>query len=264
MIALIDGDIILWRVGRTTDNDPEWVAAARAEEMLDNILTKTSASGFQVFLSDSRENNFRWQLWQGYKANRPPDKPTHYDFLKELMLSKWKARIAFGMEADDALGISQVDSLYAFDPDPRYWHQPKHLDTVICSIDKDLLQIPGNHYNFVNDEFKCITWYEGMLHFYRQMLVGDKSDNIRGCRGIGPVKAAKALDGTYDPDAEILDQEEILSRIFDLYLKQEDSMSSEEILQHMLLVGRLLKIKQQDGEGIWHFPQSQVTQESFA
>ncbi len=45
------------------------------------------------------------------------------------------------MEADDALGIAQ-DQIEHFDP--AVSHQPEY-NTVICSIDKDLLQIPGLH-----------------------------------------------------------------------------------------------------------------------
>ena len=82
---------------------------------------------------------------------------------------------ATGMEADDYLGI----------------HQNK--DTIICSIDKDLLQVSGRHYNFVKKEFYEIEELEGLRKFYKQLLTGDTSDHIKGIEGIGPVKAEKAL-----------------------------------------------------------------------
>lgn len=65
---------------------------------------------------------------------------------------------------------------------------------VICSVDKDLLQIPGKHYNFVKKEFCEISEIEGLRNFYKQMLIGDPADNIFGVKGIGKVKAANLID----------------------------------------------------------------------
>ena len=81
-----------------------------------------------------------------------------------------------GYEADDALGMNQTK------------------DTIICSIDKDLDMIPGNHYNFVKDIHYEVNEDEAIRNFYKQMLTGDRVDNIIGIRGIGPVKASKLLD----------------------------------------------------------------------
>lgn len=67
-------------------------------------------------------------------------------------------------------------------------------DTIICSIDKDLLQIPGKHFNFVKQEFKEVTIENGIKHFYSQMVIGDRSDNIIGINGLGEKKTAKLLD----------------------------------------------------------------------
>jgi 5'-3' exonuclease len=74
------------------------------------------------------------------------------------------------------------------------------MSTVICSIDKDLLQIPGRHYNFVKKEHKVVDLDQGLKHLYLQSLIGDRSDNIIGVAGIGPVKAEQAL-------AELLPEE---------------------------------------------------------
>jgi 5'-3' exonuclease len=83
------------------------------------------------------------------------------------------------MEADDYLGINQ------------------HESSIICSIDKDLLQVPGKHYNIVKKEFYEIDEETGFRNFYTQLLTGDTSDNIKGIAGIGPVKAKKALTGYF-------------------------------------------------------------------
>ena len=38
-----------------------------------------------------------------------------------------------------------------------------------------------------------IEEYEGIVNFYKQILTGDRVDNIVGLKGIGPVKATKIL-----------------------------------------------------------------------
>lgn len=64
---------------------------------------------------------------------------------------------------------------------------------VIASIDKDLLAIPGRHYNFVKQEFYNITPIAGMRHFYFQLIMGDRSDNIPGYDGVMRIKPPKFL-----------------------------------------------------------------------
>jgi 5'-3' exonuclease len=75
-------------------------------------------------------------------------------------------------------------------------------DTCIVSIDKDLDQIPGEHYHpgirrqqvFIREpKFYTITPEQGLYFFYYQLLIGDGSDNIKGAPGIGPKKADKIL-----------------------------------------------------------------------
>ena len=65
--------------------------------------------------------------------------------------------------------------------------------SIIASIDKDLKQVPGRHYNFVTRVMEDVSEFQGWYNFYTQLLVGDPTDNIKGCPGIGKVKAAKAL-----------------------------------------------------------------------
>jgi 5'-3' exonuclease len=72
-------------------------------------------------------------------------------------------------------------------------------------LDKDLLQIPGRHYQWEirgtshgkqwtkEAAFYDVEELEGLRSFYVSSLVGDRSDNIFGVEGLGKVKAAKAL-----------------------------------------------------------------------
>ena len=146
--------------------------------MLARILEEVNADDWKIYLSG--DNNFRYAIFPDYKANRRDQpKPRHLEGLREFMVLDWEARICDGYEADDELGIiSQQDS-----------------NCIICSIDKDLLQLPGVHYNFVKREIKEVDEFSGAKQFYTQLLVGDPTDNIRGCPGIGPVKAERAFKG---------------------------------------------------------------------
>ena len=178
MIALIDGDIVVYRSAASAKDEEQWVAQARADQMLRDILEATGADSYKVFLTGS--GNFRRELTPTYKANRPDERPEHWQAVREFLVTQHKAMICEGWEADDQLGIEQ-DKVGG--------------TTVICSIDKDLLQVPGKHYNFVKKEFKEVSPYEGLKKLYLQALIGDRSDNIVGVQGIGPVKAEKALEG---------------------------------------------------------------------
>lgn len=232
MLALIDGDVVVHRVGYTTDGEDFGIASYRCDEMLDGILADTEATKYQVWLSDSAENNFRYQIYPQYKANRKEKvRPEWLEKLKEHVIVNWNARFAYGMEADDALGIHQDSS------------------SMICSIDKDLQQIPGDHYNFVTKEFVSVTEMDGLRWFYKQILIGDTSDNIPGCPGIGPVKAEKIIGGCNS-------EKECLEAVVDTFTKQYKKKNLEDlnIYDSIQLSGSLLKIRQREDEGIWQFP----------
>lgn len=129
------------------------------------------------------KNNFRdtAATIKPYKGNRDPThKPEHYDAIKAYMIDIWEAEVVHGMEADDAIGIAQ----YA-NPDKS---------TVIVSIDKDLNQIPGYHYNPRKQEFYYVTKHAADTFFWKQMMIGDVTDNIPGINGIGEKRAQKVVE----------------------------------------------------------------------
>lgn len=174
-IALIDGDICAYRCAASAENESEDVAILRTDSLMRDILAETDSSEFRAFLSDSI--TFRNEIYPWYKANRVQPKPRHLKACKAFLVNEWKAESEEKLEADDLMGINQTK------------------DTIICSIDKDLLQITGAHYNFVKKEFYNITDQSGRYSFWYQMLVGDRSDNIDGVKGIGPKTAQKILEG---------------------------------------------------------------------
>lgn len=179
MLALIDGDIVAYRCAASAENEDRDIAFIRTRVMMRDILDEVNATSHKVFLSGVREDNFRMKVDPEYKANRKDViRPQHLDATKEFLVTNWQAQVCKGYEADDGLGMEQ-----------------KAEGTVICSIDKDLLQVPGWHYNFVKKEMVKITQDEGFRRFYLQVLTGDRTDNVFGLSGIGPVKAGRLLEG---------------------------------------------------------------------
>ena len=183
MLALIDADIVAFRCAASAEGESEdWIARARVKELMEQILFDTKADSWKAYLTGpNREDNFRRKIYPAYKANR--DKypvPKWLASCKSYLVNDWQAEVTNGIEADDALGIEQLGN---------------NTDTIICSIDKDLLQIPGQHYNFVKKIFENVTITQGWYNFYLQLLIGDTADNIKGCPGIGKKKAPMVLEG---------------------------------------------------------------------
>lgn len=227
MIALLDGDIYAYRVGWTTEDVDINIAKWRLDEMVSNTLDEVGADGFKIFLTDG-EGNFRRKIYPEYHVKRVKPPPRWLEELKEHLIVKWNASISFGQEADDALGIHQVG------------------DSIICSIDKDLLQIPGHHFNFVKKEWAYILKSEGTKWFYTQLLIGDPIDEIKGVEGIGKAKAAKILENAGTEE-----------EIFDAVRASYEKRYGECGLTLMLLYGKLLKIRTKVNEE-WSFPKLDI------
>jgi len=210
------------RCGFASNDDPLGIALARTDEMLDNILNETNATEFELYLSDNYTNNFRYSIDPQYKANRKAARPVHLLEIKDHLYDKWNAQLSLGMEADDSLGIRQS----ACDVGT----------SVICTIDKDLMQIPGLHYNFVKKEFHTVEYIDGIRQLYLQLIIGDTSDNIKSIDRLGPVKAGKLLN-------HVTDEIEMFNIVRKLY--NDDA--------RLLKNGKLLYIRRVDDE-MWEFP----------
>lgn len=203
--ALIDADIVAFRCAASNDvEDGEEIAVLRTDKLMRDILAVTEAQDYRAFLTGS--NNFRKQVNPEYKANRK-DKPLPrwLNSCREYLVTEWKAEVTDGYEADDALGMAQ------------------NSDTILCSIDKDLDQIAGQHYNFVKQEFYEVLEIDGLRHFYKQLLIGDRSDNIFGVDKIGKVRASRLID-------PLNEEEDMYATVRDLYDSQERLLTNGQCL----------------------------------
>ena len=229
--ALIDADIVAYRNAASCQKkdqpiDPIEIALARVDEMMLRILHETSATSYNSFLTGS--DNFRYKYNPEYKANRKDTpRPQHLQHLREHLVTTWNATVEDGQEADDAMGIFQSNN----------------PDTVIASIDKDLLMIPGNHYNFVTGVSRAIDSTTAIHHFYWQLLMGDRTDNIFGFDGLARQKIPNKLQHIFD-ELESYDNE---LDMFDLVRSLYDDD------ERLLMNGISLWIRRKEGE-IWEFP----------
>ena len=185
MQALIDMDLVLYRCAASAENDNVGIAIYRVNELLDTLLERTASDSYRAFISS--RDNFRKKIYPEYKANRTAARPIHLEALQQYALEELSAEVAPDtLEADDAMGIYQ---------------DKENLTTVICSLDKDMLQVPGLHYQWAfgtskwkkDEKFIEQSELEGLRLFYEQCLKGDKADNVKGIAGLGEVKARKLL-----------------------------------------------------------------------
>lgn len=186
--VLVDADLVAYRCAATCEgDDTSDIVLYRCNDTVEKIIDALGATAYTLYLSGGE--NFRKKIDPEYKAHRKDKpRPKWLEACREFLVQQWQAKVTDGIEADDALGMAQRD------------------DTFICSLDKDLLQIPGCHYNWVKDEEYYISEEEGLYNFWMQTIVGDVADNVFGIRGLGPVKAAKILQPIFTLEGKTLEE----------------------------------------------------------
>lgn len=197
-VLLIDGDIFAYKAafgnekeydlgdGVVTLQADTAEIATRVVELVEAVQDKIPG---RVIVALSSGTNFRKALYPAYKGNRGR-KPLGLRHAKDQLAAKFETKVKEGIEADDVLGILSTH--------PTLIKGKR----IIVSIDKDLLQIPGRHFNPDKDEKRMVSTEEGDRAFYIQCLTGDATDNYPGIKGVGPVKAAAILDDTNIDETE--------------------------------------------------------------
>lgn len=157
-------------------------ALANTKTVITDVL-EVFSKDLHLYLTGS--GNFREHIatLQPYKGNRDPDhKPKYYRDIKDYLRDFWGAQVINGREADDAMGCHQWEA----------WFSGRD-DTVLVTIDKDLDNIPGYHYNWRKKELYYIDLEQADRKFWLQVLTGDRTDNIPGLIGVGDKTAEKIL-----------------------------------------------------------------------
>lgn len=193
MIALIDGDSIAYIAGadkvehdaytneRIVLEKDEALVEEQAFDILNEIFKNTGATEYLLFLTGP--GNFRYQIYPEYKANRKGvDPPRFMKYCKTYLSSLQGVYTTEGIEADDAVAILRK----------KYVAQGK--ECIICSPDKDILMLPGKHFNYRKMEFVNTTQAEADYAFWTDVIAGQSGDNIKGIPGKGPAFAKKAFE----------------------------------------------------------------------
>ncbi len=148
-----------------------------------------------VMIFDAKGKNFRHDLYDQYKANRPPMpedlrgqiEPIH-EIIKAMGLP---LLIIPDVEADDVIGTLATQAT------------EKGIDTIISTGDKDMAQLVTQHVTLMNTMTDTFMDQEGVKKKFgvtpEQIidylaLVGDTVDNIPGVPKCGPKTAVKWLD----------------------------------------------------------------------
>ena len=225
--VLVDGDILAYRAAFATQDGTLEDAEEKVDVLLDFVLEETldfvTPDQYEVYLTGS--NNFRFDIAKShpYKGNRKAtDKPKYLQHVREYLIKKFGAIVSEGEEADDLIAIEAT----RLGP-----------DTIVASIDKDMLQIPCRHFNFNKKEWTTVDEWSGTLFFYTQILTGDDTDNIKGLYGIGPKKADKLLLGCTTEE-----------ELWKACVKAYDG-DTERIIEN----ARLLWLRREEGE-LWEPP----------
>lgn len=198
---------------RTTAGEPTGAVRGFTSTLLHIFRTlEPTHAAFAFDVDDATV--FRREIDPNYKAHREPmpeDLPSQIQRCREIAES-FSVPIYQepGFEADDVLG-TLADQAVA-----------EGFDTWICTLDSDILQLVTDDisvylYNPYKSEY---TAYDGpatvraryevdpiqIIDF--KALVGDKSDNIPGVKGVGKVGAVKLLNqyGTVEQIYEHIDE----------------------------------------------------------
>jgi len=118
--------------------EPVEYCLSSVKKMIHSIMDAVDAEECKLYLTG--KDNFREKVavTAPYKGNRDDQhKPIHYKAIHDYLVNVWNAEVIDGQEADDQLGIEQIKI---------YKERGDWEGSVICSIDKDLLMIPGKHF----------------------------------------------------------------------------------------------------------------------
>jgi DNA polymerase-1 len=154
-------------------------------KMIIKLLDDTRPKYFAVIL-DAKGPTFRHQIYEEYKANRPPmpeDLVEQLSYIKDIVEGlNVKMLEKEGYEADDVIGTLARKG------------QEKGFRVVIVTGDKDFRQLISPHISLWDTMKDKVTDYESFKEEYglepEQIidlmgLSGDSSDNVPGVPGVG-------------------------------------------------------------------------------
>lgn len=213
-VVLVDGSSYLFRAYHalppltTSKNHP--TGAIKGVIAMIRRLEQDFPGSKLVVVFDAKGKTFRHDLYEDYKANRPP-MPEDLAIQIEPIHQMVKAMglpllIVEGVEADDVIGTLANEAT------------SKGIDVVVSTGDKDMAQLVSDHVTLINTMTETRMDWDGVVEKFGVRpdqiidylaLVGDKVDNIPGVNKCGPKTAVKwleaydSLDGVMEHAGEI-------------------------------------------------------------
>ena len=199
-LILIDGSSYLYRAFYVPQLKRMQTSSGQPTGAVFGIINmiKSLASDYPesniVAIFDAKGKNFRHELYQEYKANRPPmpdELRSQVDYVHRSIKALGLPLVAMpGVEADDVIGTY---AKLASDAGQT---------VLVASGDKDLAQIVNVKVNLIDTMKKVILDEAGVVEKFgvhpNQIidylaLMGDTSDNVPGVPKVGPKTAVKWL-----------------------------------------------------------------------
>ncbi|GFD69926.1 DNA polymerase I [Alteromonas sp. KUL106] len=191
--------------------------------MLKSLIKQYNPTHMAVIF-DAKGKTFRDDIYEEYKANRPP-MPDELRSQIEPLHAIIKAMglpviVESGVEADDVIGTLAKHAT------------EKGIDTLISTGDKDMAQLVNEHVTLINTMTNQIMDVEGVITKFGippelvidfLALKGDKVDNIPGVPGVGDKSAQALLNGIGGID----DIYKNLDKIADLSFRGSKSMAAK-------------------------------------
>ena len=223
-LVLVDGSSYLFRAyhampGFTNSRGEPTGTIYGVINMIRRLLADYQPEHIAVVF-DAKGKTFRNELYEEYKANRPPMP----DDLRQQIAPVHAIIEAMGLpllciegvEADDVIGTLAQQATEA------------GIETVISTGDKDMAQLVNQHVSLINTMTDTVGDEQGIkdkfgvapeLIIDYLALVGDKVDNVPGVHKCGPKTAVKWLQQYGSLDGVMQHADEIKGKIGE-YLRE--------------------------------------------
>lgn len=223
-LYLVDGSSYLYRafhaLPQLTNSSGEPTGALLGVANMLRRLLKDATSDNIAVVFDAKGPTFRHELYDLYKANRPPMpselrqqiEPIH-TIVRLLGLPIIQVE---GVEADDVIGTLATQATQA------------GIDCVISTGDKDMAQLVDQHITLINTMTNTAMDMDGVVEKFGVTagqivdylaLTGDKADNIPGVEKCGPKTAAKWLNAWDTLEGVMANAEDMKGKIGE-YLRE--------------------------------------------